>query len=173
MSITELVALIFTFNVITFGNGPVMVPLLQNDLVEERAVLTQDQLLYAFTIARVTPGPANIYVASIGYMLFGAVGAALALLAVMLPGYVMLPLLGVHRRLQAIKAVQGFTRGLTTASVGLIFAATLDIGREILTSLIAWAIFLLTLFLAYGLKWNPIFSLVMASAVGIVLKMWL
>jgi len=66
VSLLELCALVFTFNALTFGNGPAMIPLLQANLVDRRGVLSTDQLLYAFTIARVTPGQANTYVAAIG-----------------------------------------------------------------------------------------------------------
>src|SRR6266852_7834169 len=92
MSLWRLTLLIALFNVMTFGNGPVMIPLLQNHLVEGSRVLTEDQLLYAFTIARVTPGQANFYVASIGYMLYGMPGAIVATLVIILPGYIMSPL---------------------------------------------------------------------------------
>jgi chromate transporter len=172
MKLAELVTLIFSFNLMTFGNGPVMIPLLQTNLVDRRGVLTTDQLLYAFTIARVTPGQANVYVASIGYMLFGITGAILATLAIMLPGYLMLPLLKGYELVRTTKLVQNFTRGLTSTSVGLIFAATVQIARRSLTNPIAWAIFPLTLVLTYMLKWNPILSLLVASVVGVLLKVW-
>jgi chromate transport protein ChrA len=61
VSLLELCAVVFTYNAMTFGNGPGMVPLLQVDLVDRRGVLSSEQLLYAFTIARVTPGQANTY----------------------------------------------------------------------------------------------------------------
>jgi len=93
MSLLALCVTVFTYNAMTFGNGPVMVPLLQADLVDRRGVLSTDQLLYAFTVARVTPGQANTYVAAIGYMLHGLVGALACTAAIMLPGYLMLPLL--------------------------------------------------------------------------------
>ncbi len=93
MSLLELCVAVLIYNAMTFGNGPVMVPLLQDDLVDRRAVLSTDQLLYAFTIARVTPGQANTYVAAIGYMLHGLVGALATTAATLLPGYLMLPLL--------------------------------------------------------------------------------
>jgi len=172
VSLWELVAAILTYNVLTFGNGPAMIPLLQENLVDRRQVLTIDQLLYAFAIARVTPGQANVYVASIGYMLFGLAGAILTTLAVQLPGYLMLPLAGSYERFRHSQAVKGFSRGLTSTSVGLIFAATLSIGLRSLTNPVAWIVFPLTLAMAYLLKWNSIVSLVVASAAGLVLH-WL
>jgi chromate transporter len=170
MTLLNLVSAMFTYNALTFGNGPVMIPLLQKDLVDSRGVLSEDQLLYAFTIARVTPGQANVYVASIGYMLFGLVGALLTTAAIQLPGYLMLPLLGAYQRLQHSPILKNFTRGLTAASVGLIFAAVVSIARKSLNSPIAWVIFPFTFLLTYVLKWHPIVSLLVASAVGILLK---
>ena len=69
-----MLAQLFVANMLTFGNGTVMAAILQQSLVERAHVLTNDQLLYAFALARVTPGQANLYVASIGYMLFGLPG---------------------------------------------------------------------------------------------------
>lgn len=172
MSLFALVALIFLFNVETFGNGPVMIPLLQTNLVETNHVLTLDQLLYAFTIARVTPGPANLYVTSIGYMLYGLVGAVLTTVAITLPGYLMLPLLKGYERVRTTKLVKGFTRGLTTVSVGLIFATVVQIAGKTLTNPISWVIFPLTFVVIHFLNWNPILSLLLMSALGLLLKIW-
>jgi chromate transporter len=162
MSLPAFLLLIFTFNLLTFGNGPAMIPMLQADLVDRTQVLAIDQLLYAFAIARVTPGQANVYVASIGYFL-----------AIQLPGYLMLPFMKLYERLRANTGVAGFTRGLTVASVGLIFAATLSIGLKTLGGPVTWAVFLATLLMIVLLKWNQMLSLLLASLLGIVLKVLL
>jgi chromate transporter len=169
VSLPELAALIFTYNLMTFGNGPVMVPLLQSSLVEDERVITQDQLLYAFTIARVTPGQANMYVGSIGYMMFGLLGAVVTTLVIQLPGYLILPMLRAYERMKNVKWVQGFNRGLTVTSVGLIFAATVSIGQGTLVSPVTWVVFALTLVMIQVLKWNQILSLGVATAIGIAL----
>src|SRR5437899_11852800 len=126
MSLWKLALLIALFNLMTFGNGPVMIPLLQTHLVEGTRVLSQDQLLYAFTIARVTPGQANFYVASIGYMLYGMPGSIVATLAIILPGYIMIPLLHGFELLDS-RWIKGFTNCLTGTFVGLILDAVLQI----------------------------------------------
>ena len=171
MSLLRLVLLIFTFNLLTFGNGPGMIPLLQEELVDGAGVLSIDQLLYAFAIARITPGQANVYVASIGYFLFGIVGAVLATLVIQLPGYMMLPFMKFYERMRSMKWVGDFTRGLTVASVGLIFAATLSIGIRTLSDTITWIVFAATLGLMMFLKWNQMLSLLIASLLGILIKL--
>jgi chromate transporter len=172
MSLWRLTLLIALFNLMTFGNGPVMIPLLQTHLVDGAQVLTQDQLLYAFTIARVTPGQANFYVASIGYMLYGMPGAIVATLAIILPAYVMIPLLHGYEHLRNSRWIEGFTKGLTVTSVGLILAAVIQIARGALTQPIAWVVLLATLVMTQLLKWNIFAALAAASCLGLLLK-WL
>ena len=167
MSLLSYLGYLFVANALTFGNGPVLVPLLQAELVERQHLLSTDRLLYAFTIARVTPGQANLYVAAVGYMLFGIVGAALSVVAILLPGYLMVPLMRGYARVQRAPAVRRATKGLTSASVGLIFAATLDIGRQSLRGPISAGVFALVLAaLLLRPRWNAILVLAVASAAG-------
>lgn len=173
MSLWKLTLLIGLFNLMTFGNGPVMVPLLQTSLVEDGAVLTQDQLLYAFTIARVTPGQANSYVASVGYMLHGMPGAILTTLIIVLPGYLMLAAMKGYDRFRHSARVKGFTRGITATSVGLILAAVMQIGGSTLTEPVAWVVFAATLAMIQIFKWNIFLALGAATALGLALTWWL
>jgi chromate transporter len=169
VTLGRLLLLLFTANLITFGSGRVMVPILERSLVEDTGALTLDQFLYAFTIGRITPGPANLYVAAIAYMLHGPLGALLAVVVVMVPGYLIIPLHAGYRRLARSGAVRGFGRGLTAASVGLILASTIDIGRDTLTSPVAIAVCALTLVLLHVLRWNTLVCLAVASAAGLAL----
>jgi chromate transporter len=167
MSLFRVTLLFGLFNLMTFGNGPVMIPLLQTSLVDGARVLTQDQLLYAFTIARVTPGQANSYVASIGYMLHGWPGAIMAAVVIVLPGYLMLAALRGYERVRDSRWIGGFTRGLTATSVGLIFAATVQIGASTLTAPAAWLAFGTTLIATQLLRWNVFVVLILATAAGL------
>ena len=169
MTLERLLLLLFTANLATFGSGRVMVPILENALVQETGALTLDQFLFAFTIGRITPGPANLYVASIGWMLYRLPGAILAAAVVVVPGYLIIPLAAGYRRLEHNGAVRGFGRGLTATSVGLLLASTLDIGRSSLTSPTAIVVCVLTLFLLHVLRLPTLLALALGSAAGIAL----
>ena len=169
MTLQRLLLLLFTANLATFGSGRLMVPILEHSLVQETGALTLDQFLFAFTVGRITPGPANLYVASIGWMLYGPVGGLLAAAVVLLPGYLIIPLAAGYRRLEHNPSVRGFGRGLTAASVGLLLASTIDIGRSSLGSVEAVAVCLLTLVLLHVLRWPTLVSLAVGSATGIAL----
>jgi len=170
MSLPALVLSILGFNLLTFGNGPVMVPLLQRHLIETYGVLTLDQFLYCYALGRATPGQANLYVAAIGYMAYGWLGALLTVAAIQLPGYLVLPLVKGYERFREVGAVSGFTRGLTAVSVSLMITVTYEIGREALTGLVTWIVFPLTLLLIIWRRWNALAAMLAAAALGAGLK---
>lgn len=170
MTIFELLGIILITNGLTFGNGPVMVPLLQRTFVEERGVMTNDAFLYAFTVGRVTPGPANVYVASLGYLLFGLPGVLVTVLAIIAPALLMLPMMAGFERIREFRGVQDFTRGLTAASVGLIFAAVVGIARSSLTGNAPWAVFGLMILLAQVFRLNTPVALLLSCAAGVLLQ---
>jgi chromate transport protein ChrA len=105
-------------------------------------------------------------------MLFGMPGAVVATLAIILPAYVMIPLLRGFEHLRDSRWIKGFTKGLTVTSVGLILAAVIQIARGALTQPIAWVVLLATLVMTQLLKWNIFVALAVASCLGLLLK-WL
>ena len=169
MSLGQLVIVIFTYNLLTFGNGSAVLALLQHRLVDD-GVLGLNQFLYAYALGRVTPGQNNLYLASIGYMICGWLGALGAIVAIQLPGYLVIPVLKGYERVRHQRSVQGFIRGLTAASVGLMFAVAFNIGQEALTGLVPWIVFVTTLALVFLAKRGLLTGMVGAAVLGVGLK---
>jgi chromate transporter len=169
MNLGQLLLVIFTYNLLTFGNGGAVLALLQHRLVDS-GILNLDQFLYAYALGRVTPGQNNLYLASIGYMIYGWLGAFAAIVAIQLPGYLVIPVLKGYERVRHQRAVQGFIRGLTASSVGLMFAVAFNIGREALTGLVPWIVFLSTLALVFLAKRGLLLGMVGAAVLGLGLK---
>jgi chromate transporter len=172
MTLRELVAYVAVYNVMTLSNGPVMVTLLERTLVNERHAIALDRLLFAFTIGRVTPGPASSYVASIGFMMFGLLGALASTAAIVVPAYLVLPLLKGYERIRRLRGVDNFMTGLIAAQVGLIFCSLVRLGRETLVSLGAAGIFAVTFVLTYFFKQRAPIALAVAGVVGVVPRLW-
>ncbi len=170
MSLFQLVAVIATYNLIAFGNGSALLSMLQHYFVQDSSLLTLDQFLYAYALGRVTPGQNNLYLASIGYMIYGWLGALACVVAIQVPGYLVLPVLKGYERVRKLAAVQGFIRGLTAASVGLMFYVALNIGRETLAGLVPWVVFLGTLALVLLARRGLLVGMVGAAALGLGLK---
>lgn len=169
MDLTSFLWHVFLFNTLAFGNGAVMFPLVQRGFLRDQDGLSIDQLLFAFALAQATPGQGNLYVASIGYMLFGVPAAFLAVLTINLPGYLMLWVVRWYDRLRGFQPVRCFIRGMTSASVGLIFAATGDMARHALIHPACWVVFLLTLALTQKFRWNSLASLLVAASAGMLI----
>ena len=170
MSLWRLLLILFSANILTFGNGRVMVPILQRQLVTDSGALSIDQFLYAFTAGRLTPGLNNIWVSGIGYFLFGWAGAALTVAVIMAPAYLIIPLHAAYRRFEGSGAVRGFAQGLAATSVGLLIAATVDIGQTTLTTPIAVAVCVAAVLMLNVLKWHTLVSLAAACVLGVVLN---
>jgi chromate transporter len=166
----QLILVIFTYNLLSFGSGAAVLALLQHRLVVDAHALSLDQFLYAYALGRVTPGQNNLYLASIGYMIYGWLGALAAIIAIQIPGYLVLPVLKGYERVREARVMQGFIRGLTAGSVGLMFSVAFNIGREALTDLIPWIVFLSTLALVFLAKRGLLTGMVGAAVLGVGLK---
>jgi chromate transporter len=167
MTLWDMLAQLAVANVLTFGNGTVMAAVLQNSFVEKAHVLSNEQLLFAFALARVTPGQANLYIASVGYMLFGWPGAVGSILVMVLPSFLMIPLLRSYDYVRGNRAMRGLTRGLAATAVGLLLATTWNLSKDSLEGAVTWIVLGLALALLLFTRLPTLVSLVLAAGVGV------
>ena len=97
MNLAVLLAILLKASLLSFS-GFGSLPVLRDELVTNRHVLTMDDLNRAIAVARVTPGPMGIYVVAIGYAVAGWPGAAAGWLALALPALFAVPLVAIMRR---------------------------------------------------------------------------
>ena len=88
-----LVYLLLLKATLTSFSGMASLPMVRNDFVVERHLLTDRQLNTAVVAGRSGPGPNGLYLVSVGYFVSGLPGAAAGLLAVMTPAFLVLPLM--------------------------------------------------------------------------------
>lgn len=171
MSLWDLIVTVGVANLLAFGSSGTMVALLQRPLVQDTHALANEQLLYAYALARVTPGQVNLFVASIGYMVYGLTGAVLCIVAIAVPAYLVLPLMRGYRRFQQSPVVYGFTRGLVSTSVGLLLATSWALGSGSLSVPVAWLVFGATLLLMLVARLPTIAALLIASGLGVAIAL--
>ncbi|QCO57272.1 chromate efflux transporter (plasmid) [Pseudorhodobacter turbinis] len=112
---------------LVFGGGHVVLPLLQAEVVDPGWV-TADQFLAGYGAAQAVPGPLFAFAAYLGAVLGpepnGGVGAVLALLALFLPGFLLLiGALPFWDHFRTIPAAQSALQGSNAAVVGILGAA--------------------------------------------------
>ena len=115
----------FKIGAFTFGGGYAMIPLIQNEAVEKRHWVTDEDILEVVAIAESTPGPIAINSATfVGYKAAGILGSVCATLGVVLPSFVIILLLSfVLRQFQQVQAVQYAFQGIRAGVLALLVKA--------------------------------------------------
>ena len=127
---------------LTFGSGLVIVPFLEQGLVQETNWLNPREFLVAVAIGMMSPGPVVITATFVGYLVAGFWGSVVATIGIFLPSFLMVlivaPILMRHR---GNANVQGFVKGAFAAAIGTILGASVLLGKiaigDWLTALIA------------------------------------
>src|SRR2546430_17584030 len=101
-------------------------PLLRADLVAP-GIASDDQVVQAIAIGRLSTGPNGLYIVSLGYLVGGVIGATVALVAASLPPLVIVPITALARRWLFATPVAGLVRGVALATAGLLVATGLGI----------------------------------------------
>jgi len=153
-----------------FGSGLAIVPFLYGGAVGKYHWLTERQFLDAVAVAMITPGPVVITAGFIGYVVAGAIGATLAVLAVFAPPYFIV-IMGApyYRRFAKNLQVKAFVQGVTAAAVGAIAGAAFILGRRSLVDLPTVAIALATFALLSFRKIPEPLVILAAGAIGLLL----
>ena len=79
----------FKIGLFTFGGGYAMISLIENECIEKKKWITNEEFLNCVALAESTPGPIAINSATyIGYKVAGFLGSLFATLGVILPSFV-------------------------------------------------------------------------------------
>jgi chromate transporter len=168
--LVQLGVFFFKAGAFTFGSGLAIVPFLQQGVVHDFGWLNERQFLDAVAMGMITPGPVVITAVFVGYLVAGLAGATIAGIGVFLPPFLMVVLFAPWiMRYRSHPAVQGFTKGATSAAAGAIVGAAAVIATQVLVDVPTLAIFAVAFVVLWRLKVSePL--LVGASAVaGLVL----
>ncbi|QOZ46588.1 chromate transporter [Bradyrhizobium sp. CCBAU 53340] len=115
---------------LTFGSGLVIVPFLEQGLVQQYGWLNEREFLVAVAIGMMSPGPVVITATFVGYLVAGFWGSLTATIGIFLPSFLFIliaaPLLARHRK---NPNVQGFVKGAYAAAIGTILGACFLLGK--------------------------------------------
>lgn len=111
---------------LVFGGGHVVLPLLHASVVEPGWV-SEDAFLSGYGAAQAVPGPLFTFAAYLGAVMTGWVGAALCLVAIFLPGLLLvLGVLPFWASLGRGELMRACLRGVNAAVVGVLLGALYD-----------------------------------------------
>jgi len=137
---------------VTFGGGYVMIPEIENEVVNSHHWLDHQQFADATALGQITPGPVLIMATFVGYRVAGTPGALLSTLCVFLPSFLMTIAAGSSfKRFRANRQAQAFLRGVAPAVTGLLAAAAWSVARAGIHTFIgaAMSVVILVILLRY------------------------
>jgi len=125
-----------------FGGGPVIIPLLEDDIVTRYGWLTPDEFTDAVALGQMTPGPLLVTATFVGYKLgyidggsvaLGLLYATVATVCVFLPSFFMV-VAASHQlgKLKSNATFQAAIKGISAGVVGLVLAVAVKMGAEAL-----------------------------------------
>jgi chromate transporter len=151
-----------------FGSGMVLFAFIQRDVVNGFGWLTQQQLLDAIAVGQMTPGPVLSTATFIGYLVAGVPGAVVSTVAVFLPSFVIVALIGsLIPRLRKSPVAQAFLRGVNAAVVALMATVSLTLFRSAIVDVWTVLILAVTLLALLRFKVDALWLVLGGAAIGL------
>lgn len=165
----------FKIGAFTFGGGYAMIPLIQNEAVEKRHWVTDEDILEVIAIAESTPGPIAINSATfVGYKAAGVLGSVCATLGVVLPSFVIILILSfVLRQFQEIQAVQYAFQGIRAGVLALLVKALWTMYKKSPKGWPAYVVMGASFLLTAVLDINVLFVIIGCAVFGLVTSLYL
>lgn len=150
-------------------SGFASVPVVREDLVVQRAVLTDEQLNSAIAISQASPGPLGMYVVILGYFVAGVPGALAGALALASPAILAVPIVRAVRRGREAH-IRGACSAIVIASCVLMGGTSVQLVPQATPNL-AFGLVALAGFVALVSQRVPPVVVILASAcVGTLLR---
>jgi chromate transporter len=150
---------------LTFGSGLVIVPFLEQGLVQQFGWLDQRQFLIAVAIGMISPGPVVITATFVGYLVAGFWGSVVSTIGIFLPSFLLVLIAARHR---GNPNVQGFVKGAYAAAIGTILGACILLGRIAVGDWLTALIGLVSLAILFRWKVSNPLLIAATAVVGLI-----
>jgi chromate transporter len=141
---------------ILYGGGYVLFAFVEQGLVRDHHWLTQQQVLDAIAIGQFTPGPVLSTATFIGYLLGGTWGAAIATVAIFLPSFLYVAVLGpILPKVRRSPWMAAFLDSVNVCAVALMAGVTIKLADDALRGWPMWLIAVTALAVLWKWKINP------------------
>lgn len=160
----------FKIGLFTFGGGYAMLPMLQREVQDRHGWVTEEEILNYYAIGQCTPGVIAVNTATfVGTKLAGAVGGAVATLAVVCPSVIIITVIStVLKNFSEIVVVQHAFAGIRVAVAALVVSSVWKLYRKGVKGALANGIFAASLLLVVLLDLSPVWVVLAALILGVV-----
>jgi len=168
-TLAQIFTLFAKIGITSFGGG--VVAYQRNALVTDNQWMTEEEFLAALEISQTLPGLNSVNLAIIaGRKLAGPSGAVVASVGLVLPGVMLLIVLGLlYERFHKNPNIAAALAGISAAAVGLLLQVTLKIGSKQFRSFRDLAFILVTFYLVAILHVSLSVVLFLVAPIAIIL----
>jgi chromate transporter len=164
----EIAGVFAYLSLLTIGGGMAAFPELKTLTVDTYHWVTFPEMLHFYSLGQLAPGPNMMMVASIGAVVSGLPGAAVALIAFFLPTGILTFVIGrIWSHLATWRWRPAVQTGLGSVSVGLVLAGAIIMGRGALTGVLYAGLAIVVFFLLWRTRINPAFPIVASGLVSL------
>lgn len=166
----ELFKTFFQIGLFTIGGGYAMIPLIERKVVDEKAWVSEKELLDLIAVAQSCPGVFAVNISIfIGYKLCGNKGAIVSAIGACLPSFLcILTIALAFQQFRENPLVEHFFRGIRPAVVALILIPVFRMAKSAKINRYNVWIPIVTAFLIWMLGVSPIFIILAAGVSGYV-----
>lgn len=159
----------FYLSAFTFGGGYVIVSLMKKKFVDEYHWLNEDEMLDLVAIAQSAPGPIAVNGAIvIGYRLMGIIGSIVAILATILPPFVIITIISLcYEIFIQNQIIALMLQGMQVGVGAVIFNVVFDMSKQI-KGYFSWIILILSFIASYIFEINVAYIILVCILIGIV-----
>ncbi|MGL4911211.1 MAG: chromate transporter [Romboutsia sp.] len=157
---------------LTFGGGYAMLPMLQKEVVQEKEWATNEELLDYYAVGQATPGIIAVNTATfVGYNVRGVLGALFATTGVVFPSFIIIMIIATClQNFSKYAIVQHAFSGIRVAVGVLILDAIITLFKKSVVDAKGIIIFIVTVMAGVLFNISPIYIVISACILGIVLS---
>ncbi|WP_213818643.1 chromate transporter [Garciella nitratireducens] len=170
--ILELFFIYLKIGTFTIGGGYAMIPLIQQEIVERKQWMTEDEFMDMFVVIQSAPGPIAVNSAVfLGYKIGGIPGAIVASLGSVLPSFIIILTIAIFfRNFREYSVVEKIFKGVRPAVVALIASAVYKLAKASRLNTIGNTICIISLLMLIFFHLSPILLLIIGAICGIFIS---
>ncbi|MDC7248227.1 MAG: chromate transporter [Sphaerochaetaceae bacterium] len=166
----KLFRIMFTLSLFTFGGGYVIVSLMKERFVDELKWIDEEEMLNIIAIAQSSPGAVAVNGSVlVGYKIGKMRGAAVSLIATILPPFLIISIISVgYSRFSENPLVKAFLRGLQPAVAAVIADVVVSLGINVIKKkeVIYIIMMVLSFVVIYFGNVNVMFVILVSALIG-------
>lgn len=168
--IIELFISIFKIGAFTFGGGYAMIPLIEEEIVNNKVWLSKEEFVDILIVAQSLPGALAVNTSIfLGYKISGILGAITALMAVILPSFFIILIIAIFfMQFRDNYYVNAAFKGITAAVPMLVLVGAISLSKGVQKNIRTIITVIIALVVLIVFKIHPVLVIILSGIYGAI-----